>query len=773
MSSVRSATTADSERPIKAPRRLRRDLWVGFKPYGLGETKPNHYGEIARTIWDNRRAPRRAWRILTRGVCDGCALGVAGLHDWTIDGVHLCSTRLNLLRLNTMGALEPSVLADVAPLRDHSGAALRELGRLANPMLRRAGEPGFTRISWDEALDLVAERVTATSPERIAFYLTARGITNEVYYVAQKVARFLGTPNIDNAARVCHAPSTAVLKSALGVGATTVSYRDVIDSDLVVLFGSHVANAQPVFMKYLYLARKRSNTKVAVVNPLREPALERYWVPSNAESALFGTRMTDEFFGVHTGGDVAFINGVLKLMIERRLVDRDFVERHTAGFAELATELERQTFADLERSSGASRSDMERFAGLYAAAGSAVFVWSMGITQHETGSDNVRAIVNLALARGSVGRPGAGLMPIRGHSGVQGGAEMGAYATALPGGLPVTPEHAADLSKHYGFEVPARPGLSAQEMLEASLRSQLDLLYSSGGNFLDVLPDPPLTRAALARVPLRVHQDIVVSSQMLVDPAETGEAVLLLPAATRYEQRDGGTETTTERRIAFSPQVVKKPPGEARSEWEIFTELARRADPERAELVEFTSGQAIREEIARVVPLYAGIEKLRTTGDQVQWGGERLCDGWRFPTGDGKARFATVRPRELDLPPGRFLLSSRRGKQFNSMVLSKRDPLTGADRDALFICASDATALEVTEGDLLIVRSEHGELRARAKIAPMQPSNVQVFFPEANVLLASGVRDSASKVPDYNAVVELLPNGRLKDQATNTDTRLH
>ena len=149
--------------------------------------------------------------------------------------------------------------------------------------------------------------------------------------MAQKLARWLGTPNIDNAARVCHAPSTAALKDALGVGATTVSYGDVIGSDLVVLFGSHVANAQPVFMKYLYLARKRSDTKVAVVNPLREPALERYWVPSHVESAMFGTRMTDEFFGVHTGGDVAFINGVLKLMIERELIDRSFIDQPRRG----------------------------------------------------------------------------------------------------------------------------------------------------------------------------------------------------------------------------------------------------------------------------------------------------------------------------------------------------------------------------------------------------------------------------------------------------------
>src|SRR5262249_30811971 len=253
------------------------------------------------------------------------------------------------------------------------GRELRDLGRLAHPMVRHAGEPGFTRLSWDDALDLVADRIRATTPDRIGLYLTARGITNEVYYVAQKAARAIGTNNVDNAARVCHAPSTTALKAAIGVAATTCSYRDVIDSDLVVLFGSDVANGQPVFMKYLFLAKKRG-AKVAVVNPLREPGLDRYLVPSNVESAVFGTRITDEFFPVHTGGDIAFLNGVLKHLLASGGIDRDFVTAHTAGFDELLAELEQQPFDVLEQRSGASVDDMRRFADLYASAKRAVLV---------------------------------------------------------------------------------------------------------------------------------------------------------------------------------------------------------------------------------------------------------------------------------------------------------------------------------------------------------------------------------------------------------------
>ena len=298
----------------------------------------------------------------------------------------------------------------------------------------------------------------------------------------------------------------------------------------------------------------------------------------------------------------------------------------------------------------------------------------------------------------------------------------------------MSPESAAELSRQWGFDVPDVPGLSAEQMVEAAADGRLEVLYSSGGNFLDVLPDPGLVADRLARAPVRVHQDIIVTTQMLVDP---GEVVVLLPAATRYEQRDGGTETTTERRIAFSPQIRGPRVGEARTEWEILSELAKRVNPDRAHLIDIPSGQAIREEIARVVPMYAGIETLAKTGDQVQWGGPRLCDGWDFPTPDGRAHFAVVEPPERTIPEGHMMMSTRRGKQFNSMVFRDHDPLTGQHRDALFISSEDAARVGVGEGDPILVRSATGEVRARAHIARMRPGNVQMYFPESNPLIAA------------------------------------
>jgi molybdopterin-dependent oxidoreductase alpha subunit len=402
---------------------------------------------------------------------------------------------------------------------------------------------------------------------------------------------------------------------------------------------------------------------------------------------------------------------------------------------------------------------MYAFAKMVGEAEKAVFVWSMGITQHECGEDNVRSIINLALTKGFVGREGCGLMPIRGHSGVQGGAEMGCYATVFPGGKPITPENAAQLSEHWGFEVPTTKGLIAPEMINAAYEGQLDVLFSVGGNFLEVLPEPDYVEEALKRVPLRVHMDIILSTQMLVEPADT---VLLLPATTRYEVPGGVTETSTERRVIFSPEIPGPRIGEARPEWEVFIELAKRVRPDLADKISFDGTAAIREEIAQVIPQYAGIQHLKEAGDQFQYGGSHLCFGWNFPTPDGKAYFAAVSHRERELPEGCFLVATRRGKQFNSMVQERKDAITGAVREAVLISQTDAEQLGLKDGDAVILKNELGEYKGRVYIALIKPGNLQVHWPEGNVLLDKSKR-SREGVPDYNALVylEKAENNRI------------
>jgi molybdopterin-dependent oxidoreductase alpha subunit len=741
------------DQPITVSHRIeysRADRLARAVPFGLGQTKPHHYREMARVAWENRDNLGYAWQVLTRGVCDGCALGVAGLRDWTIDGVHLCMTRLNLLRLNTMPALDVDRLADLERVRGLDNAALRALGRLPVPLLRERGDRGFRRINWDEAYARIAARIRASSPQAVAFYLTARALTNETYYVAQKVARFLGTNNVDNAARLCHSPSTAAMRQAIGVAAATCSYKDWWGADLIVFFGSNPANDQPVAMKYLHEA-KRLGTRVVLVNPYREPGMQRYWVPSTARSALFGTDVADYWFGVAQAGDIGFLYGAIKTLIEQQAYDRDFVESHTTGFAELAAGAARFTWPELERLAGLPRASMEEFAALVRDAATGVLVWSMGITQHASGGQAVQMIANLALLKGWVGRERCGLMPIRGHSGVQGGAEMGAYATALPGGVPITADSAAALSRTYGFPVPDHPGLTAPEMVEAAARGRLEVLYCIGGNFLHTLPDPAYVAAGMEQVPLRVHQDIVLTDQMLLEP---GDEVILLPAKTRYEQDGGGTQTSTERRVMFSPELPRQV-GEAKAEWRILRELAAAVDPRRAELLGCDSGAAIRAEIARVVPLYDGIQHLQRSGDAFQHGGPRLGAGWRFATPDGKAHFRAVPLPDCVRPAGTFHLSTRRGKQFNTLVHGEVDPLTGAARDAVLMNPDDAATLHLADGDRIALIAAHGRFEGRVHLAPIAAGNLQAHWPEANVLIPRGIVDSVGGTPDYNALVRV------------------
>jgi len=705
---------------------------------------------MAGIVWKNRDNLPYAWKVVTKGVCDGCALGVAGLKDWTVKGPHLCMTRLNLLRLNTMPPMDENVLSDVSALHGMDNAALRALGRLAYPMVREKDAAGFRRITWEEANRRISGKIRSTEPQRLAFFVTARGVTNEVYYMAQKVARFLGTNHIDNAARICHSPSGSAMKEALGVAASTCSYRDWYGSDLVIFFGSNPANDQPVSTKYLHEAKKLG-TRVVLVNPYLEPGMKRYWVPSNLDSALFGSGLADFWFPVSQGGDIAFLSGVMKILCEEGWVNTSFVDRHTTGFEELAAQLGALEWEPLERAAGLDRAAMREFAELIRDAKNAVLVWSMGITQHPFGGDAVQAILNLALARGYIGTEKNGVMPIRGHSSVQGGAEMGAYATTFPGYLPVNAANAAALSAQYGFEVPDWRGMTATEMVDACGRGELDVFYCLGGNFLRTLPDPVHVRTAMSHAAVRVHQDIVVTDQMLI-PAR--DAVFLLPAKTRYEQDDGGTETSTERRVMFSPELPRQV-GEARAEWRILRDIAIEVDPARGAWFGCEDGWKMREEIARVVPFYDGIQNLRTTGDAFQYGGPHLCADGNFPTSDGRGHFRAIVPPQIHRDPGVFRVSTRRGKQFNTLIYAEVDPLNDAPRDAILMNETDAAALGVAAGQEITLVSDVGRYRGRVHPAPIAPGNFQVHWPEGNGLIRRGVVDRMGGVPDYNAHVRV------------------
>ncbi|TWI59143.1 FdhF/YdeP family oxidoreductase [Halalkalibacter nanhaiisediminis] len=750
--------------PIKLPSAPAPKLWVSKVPFGLGKVKPKHIRDTMKVVWDNKDNLNYAKNIITQGVCDGCALGVSGLYDQTLAGPHVCTTRLNVLRLNTMPAMKEEIVhADIDELRKYSSAELRKLGRIPYPLIRRPGERKFSRIEWDEAMDMIADKYKQLDPKNTAFFLTSRGITNESYYVAGKVARFLGTNNVDNASRICHSPSKTALKRSVGIGASSANYKDWIGSDVVVFWGSVAANNQPVSTKYMYAA-KRKGTKIIVINPYREPAMENYWIPSVGESALFGTKLADDFYQVNIGGDIAFMQGIMKYWFEMEeakagsAIDHAFVKEHVNNYEELKVKVQQESWETIEKSSGVKKDRIGELATLLAHSKSGVFVWSLGLTMHTFASDNISQVANLALLRGFLGREHCGLMPIRGHSSVQGSGEMGCDPFVLPGG-DFEPINIERIEKLWNFELPKWQGDVLGVSLENILlpedhERKIKMYYLSGGNFLETMPDPNFVEKALSELEIRVHQDIIFNTSTLVDAKE---AVIVLPAKTRYEQDGGGTSTSTERMVYFSPTIDgnKQVIEEARSEWQIYIDLAKRVNPEEAHLVDFKDGQAIRDEIALANPNYDGIQHLKNQGDVFQWGGAWLCEDGICPTPDGKGNLIPVDIPDLNKAAGDFYVTTRRGKQFNSMVYSEYDSFNGADRYDVLMNAEDAKNLNIAERDSVVVYNQHGVFTGNARFVDIAKGNVEVHFPEGNFLLPKGVYEKLAKIPSYNVAVKV------------------
>jgi len=674
----------------------------------------------------------------------------------------MCTTRLNVLRLSTMPAIQSDILhADIDELRKLNSTELRKLGRIPYPMIRRKGERKFSRISWDEAMDMIANKMKNLNPKQYAFYLTSRGITNESYYVAAKVSRFLGTNHIDNASRICHSPSKTAMKRSIGVGASTANYQDWIGTDVLVFWGSVASNSSPVSTKYMLEAKKRG-TKIIVINPHREPAMDKYWIPSNMESALFGTKLADDFYQVSIGGDIAFMFGIMKHWFEMEenqqgsAINHTFVKEHVNGYEELKAHAKSQSWDEIEKSSGVSKERIRELAELLAKSKNAVYTWAMGLTMHSFATDNISQVANLALLRGHLGRKYNGLMPFRGHSSVQGSGEMGADPFVLPGGE-FDEKNRKRLEEIWGFEIQKWQGDIVGVTLENIVlpedhERKVKLYYMSGGNFLETMPDPKFVEKALSELDIRVHQDIILNTSTLVDAKE---AVIVLPAKTRYEQEGGGTSTSTERMVYFSPEIDgnKNEIAEARAEWKIYVDLAKRVKPEKAHLIDFKSGQEIRDEIAIANPNYNGIQHLKKKGDVFQWGGAWLCEGGVCPTPDGKGSLIPVDIPDFVKKEEQFVLTTRRGKQFNSMIYKEVDPFNGAGRYDVLINPLDAKELRVADGEAIVVHNGFGVFQGKAKLADIARKNLGVHFPEGNFLLPRGRYEKYAGIPDYNIAV--------------------
>lgn len=749
--------------------------WQRFVPLGLASPhKPRHYRAILDTLSENYGQWHKAWAVLN-GPCNGCALQTDGLRDNVLPrSPHFCVIRLGLIEEVLRRDADPAVFADAAAVRRLGNDRIERLGRLTVPMLWRRGDRGYRPVSFDEAYELAGGWVREHRGSACGFFTTSKGVNNEEYYAFQQFARVVGqTNNVDSCARQCHAASVSALKATLGVGASSGSLADFIHADAIVLAGTNLANNQPLVMRYLEEGKRTRGGKpyVIVVNAYREPGLERYWVPSSLRSALFGTPIADEFVPVRTGGDVAFFNGVLKILIEERLLTdrhRRFIEQRTQGFEAVVGGLGMQSLAGLEEGSGVPAAVMRRVAAVLARSENVLFVWGMGLTQHRTGTDNVESVINLALALGQLGKPHAGLAALRGQSGVQASGECGVGPNIFPGGEAITSERAGELSALWGGPVPSEAGLATGRMIEAADRGAIRLLMCLGGNLRETMPDRPYVAAALRKVAYRIRLDVMMNQEAMIEP---GEANLVIPIRNWYEWDSVFTTTSTDRTLRAFRGTLLRGHRDLPESWAAFREIAHRvlgkdadrsvSTSDRISGFSYTTTQEIREMMARTIWMYRGIDALREPHQQMQWGGPTLfTEGFDRAPG-GKALFRVLQPQATSIPDGHFLLSTRRGfGQWNSQhrVGVHKDSFTGATtRRAVLMHPDDADALGAARGDPLRLSSTN-----RSAVTGVcwpddrvRRGHVQAFWPLANDLIQAGLYDPASVEPDYNVAVRI------------------
>ncbi|MEZ4319326.1 MAG: molybdopterin-dependent oxidoreductase [Myxococcota bacterium] len=528
-------------------------------------------GDAIGAAWENRDHLGYAWSLLTTGVCDGCSLGPRGMRDDAAPGLHLCSKRLQSLREHTRAALTPSDLANLGRLRRSTPDELAALGRIPYPFVRRARDRGFSRISWSDALRLAGDTLRDTAPHRTAWLASGTGTTNEALYVLAKAARRVGSEHVA-VAGPHHAAHLDGLARTIGERAATCSFGDWIGTDLLIVWGADLGAHHPVGLRYLAEARRRG-TRVVVVDPvLRVPH-------------------ADDTLHVREGGDQALIHAVLKLLVRAEAVDNAFIAAHTRGWEAVRASVEAAELGALVRASGVTLGQVEWLAQLIGRSTSMVSVWSEGVARHPFASDTVAAIASLHLARGALGRPLTGLMPLHRHPTVQGAMDCG-----------LSPD--------------------ADAVLDAARAGEIDVLYDLGGRIARAGSED-----ALQSVRLRIHHASTLHPSMLVD----GDTVLILPSQTRYEQPGGGTCTSAERRVRFTPEIEGHPHiGEARPDVEIPARVVCAAFPGLEPELRFASTAAIRAEMGAEVPRYRGIERLQREGDWIQWGGATLALGGRF-----------------------------------------------------------------------------------------------------------------------------------------------
>jgi len=628
--------------------------------------------------------------------------------------------------------------------------------RLTYPLIRKdlgslprkpVGLNGFRRASWDEALDLAAEKISGIIKENggnaLGTFCSAKA-TNEDNYIFQKFIRgVVGTNNIDHCARLCHAASVAGLQITLGSSAMSNSIAEMKDLEVLLVTGSNTSETHPVISTFMREAIVKNGAKLIVIDPRR----------------IEMSQFADHFLRLKPGTDVVLFQALAHVIVKEDLIDKDFIKERVEGFEDYLPSLEEFTPEYAEEICGVPAEEIREAARLYGNAKAAAIYWGMGISQSIHGTDNAVSLANLALLTGNIGRPGTGLNPLRGQNNVQGCSDSGGLPNVYPGYQLVSdPEIREKFEKHWGTSLDPEPGLTTMEMVDAAETGVIKGYYIMGENPMMSEPDLLHARHVMESLEFVLYQDIFMN--------ETGEyADVVLPAAS-FAEKDG-TFTNSDRRVQLiRPGIVS--PGEARPDWIIIQDLASRVE-EKLEVKTsvgfiFENPSQIWDEMAELTPPFQGISHERIQKeDGVHWPcptpdhpGTPYLFAESFPRGKGALTPLAYRP-SLELPDDEYPLILSTGRvlyHWHGGTMTRRSKLDDIYPEALVeIHPSDAEKIGIYTGDWVKMRSRRGEIEVKTLVTERSPVGM-VFLPfhfveAAANLLTLDARDPQAKIPDY------------------------
>lgn len=687
-------------------------------------------------------------RLRLKNSCKTCALGMGGQKGGMVNEAghfpEVCKKSVQAQAADMQGAIPELFFQEtpIAFLESRTPAQMENLGRLAFPLIAEPGDSHFRRIDWREAFDRTGNAFAEADPDRVFFYSSGRS-SNEAAYLFQLIARAYGTANIHNCSFYCHQASGVGLARIYGSGTASIQLEDIEKADFVIVIGANPASNHPRLITQLVNLRRRGG-RVLVINPLKEIGLVRFRIPSDWRSMLFGSDISDLYLQPRPGTDIALLKAILKGVLEKKGEDREFLENHTTGWPEVESDLAESSWEDLLAFCGVPREEVDRAVDMICSAERGVFCWAMGLTHHVHGVDNIQALANLALSRGWLGRPGAGLLPIRGHSNVQGVGSVGVSPV-------LKEEFARKLEDLYGITVPRSPGKDTYASMVEAYEGRIEAALMLGGNLYLSNPDSVWSGRALRNIPFSVY----ISTKL--NPGHVhgrGQTTLILPPLARDEEREWTTQESMFNYVRLSEGGAPAVSGEMKSEVEIVSEIADRILPKgRFDWRKLRSHEALREEIAKVVPGYGAIGRIGKTKEEFQIEGRTFHEP-EFKTPDGRARCAVTPLPDLGLGEDEFVLMTIRSEgQFNCVVYEEEDVYRGnARRDVVMISQGDADRLGLEEGERVIVESETGRMSASVAVADIAYGALAMYYPEANILVPRRT-DPDSKTPGFKSVV--------------------